>query len=253
MSVKQASNPSCIHYCNCKKPLFGNLAKPEISTKADHRLETNHKGFTSTCQANGVWGFDNHAFVWSIPFTFDTDFSSSEEDEQRDEGLSATTDDDDKCKRQPPQIGQGSALRPRRSSESSRSHNPPPAVECAAPGHSLASFCLLFAAVGLYVVVRFAESISSLGEMRTRSQASALIRRCPVTAVSGIRTCGCRYPILHLCHSAPTDQQSNFTQARSEGGDADAGMRIYASTKTRSCLKWLEGWWSGGGRDGLKN
>lgn len=109
-------------------------------------------------------------------------------------------------------------------------------------------FCLLFTGVLLYVVMRFAVSISSLEEMRTRSQASSLIRRCPVTAVSGIRTCGCRYPILHLCHSALTDQQSNFTQARSEGGSADAGMRIYASTKTRSCLKWLEGWWSGGRR-----
>lgn len=200
-----------------------------------------------------MWESDNHKLVWSITFTCDTNSSSSEEDEQRDAGPAATTDDDDKCKRQPLQIGQGSTLRPRHSSKSSRSHNPPHAVECTAPGHRLARFCLLFAAVGLYVVMRFAESISSLGEMRTRSQASALIRRCPVTAVSGIRTCGCRYPILHLCHSAPTDQQSNFTQARSEGGNADAGMRIYASTKTRSCLKWLEGWWSGGGRDGLKN
>lgn len=84
------------------------------------------------------------------------------------------------------------------------------------------------------------------------SQASSVIRRRPATAVSGIWTCGCRYPILHLCHSAPTDQQSNFTQARSEGGDADAGMRIYASTKTRSCLKWLEGWWSAGTRRGWR-
>lgn len=93
--------------------------------------------------------------------------------------------------------------------------------------------------------MRFAESISSLEEMSTRSQASSVIPWCPVTAVSGIRACGCRYLILHLCHSAPTVQQSNFTHAHSEGGNADAGMRIYASTKTRSCLKWLEGWWSG--------
>lgn len=106
--------------------------------------------------------------------------------------------------------------------------------------------CLLGSSVFLCVVMIFAKSIPSLEEMRTRSQASSVIRWCPVTAVPGNRTCGCRYPILHLCHSVPTDQQSNFTQARSEGGNADAGMRIYASTKTRSCLKWLEGWWSEG-------
>lgn len=112
------------------------------------------------------------------------------------------------------------------------------------PDESLVCFCLLSRDVLLYVVMRFAASISSLEEMRTRSQASSVIPWCPVTAVSSIRACGCRYPILHLCHSAPTDQQSNFTQARSEGGNADTGMRIYASTKTSSCLKWLEGWWS---------
>lgn len=50
----------------------------------------------------------------------------------------------------------------------------------------------------------------------SRSQASSVIRQCPVTAVSGVRTCGRRYPILNLCHSAPTDQQSNFTQVRSD-------------------------------------
>lgn len=92
------------------------------------------------------------------------------------------------------------------------------------PDHSLVCFCLLFAGVFLYAVMRFTESISSLEETRTRSQASSVIPWCPVTAVSGIRACGCRYPILHLCHSKPADQQSNFTQARSEGGTADAGM-----------------------------
>lgn len=91
----------------------------------------------------------------------------------------------------------------------------------------------------IYVVVRFAESLSSFEKMRTRSQASSVIPWCPVTAVYSFRACSCRYPILHLCHSVPMDQQSNFTQARSEGGNADAEMRIYASTKT-SCLKRLE-------------
>lgn len=142
-------------------------------------------------------------------------------------------------RRQPLQIARGSTLTPWHLSESSKSDNLPHAVECNVPDESLVCFCLSFSSIFLYVVMRVAASISSLEAMRTRSQASSVIPWCPVTAVSGIRACGCRYPILHLCHSAPTDQQSNFTQARSEGGNADAGMRIYASTKTSSCLKWL--------------
>lgn len=110
-------------------------------------------------------------------------------------------------------------------------------------------FCLLFSSVFLFVVLRFTESISSPKEMRPGSQPSTVLPRCPVTAVSSIRASGCCYPMLHLCHSAPLDKQSNFTQVRSEGGNADAEMRIYASTKTRSCLKWLEGWWSWGWRE----
>lgn len=90
-----------------------------------------------------------------------------------------------------------------------------------------------------YVVVRFAKSFAILKKTGTGSQASYLIPRCPVTAVSAIGACGCRYPTLHLCHSAPMDQQSNFTQARSEGGNADVGMRIYASGKTRHYWKRL--------------
>lgn len=101
-----------------------------------------------------------------------------------------------------------------------------------------------YSSVSLFLVqqhspfaMRFAETISSPEKTGTRSQASSLILLCPVTAVSTIRARGCRYPILHLCHSKPTDQQSNFTQARSKEGNADVGMRIYASTKTRSYFK----------------
>lgn len=104
-----------------------------------------------------------------------------------------------------------------------------------------------------YVVVRFAESFSILKEMGTGSQASSLIPWCPVTAVFAIGACGCRYPILHLCHSAPTDQQSNFTQACSEGGNADVGRRIYASGKTRSYLTRLEAWCTKGIKNSNKN
>lgn len=103
------------------------------------------------------------------------------------------------------------------------------------------SVCLLFSSLLLYVVVRFAQSVWIVEGLRTTSQAPSVIRRCPVTAVFHIRTCGRQYPILHLCHSEPTDQQSNFTQARSEGGNADAGMTIYASTKTRSMFEVAEG------------
>lgn len=139
-------------------------------------------------------------------------------------------------------------------SESSKPDSLPHAGEDNMPDRSLVCFCLLFSGVSLYVVMRFAESISSLVEMRSGCQASSVIPWCPVTAVSSIRACGCHYPILHLCHSAPTDQQSNFTQACSEGGNADARMRIFASTKTRSCLKCLEGWWmEEEGSEGPKN
>lgn len=141
-------------------------------------------------------------------------------------------------RRQAHQITQGSTMTSWNHSKSSNLHM----LQSALGLTAVPCVCLSFGCVLLYVVMRFAESISSLEEMSTRSQASSVIPWCPVTAVSGIRACGCRYPILHLCHSAPTDQQSNFTHAHSEGGNADAGMRIYASTKTRSCLKWLEGW-----------
>lgn len=150
-------------------------------------------------------------------------------------------------RRQPLQIAQGSTVTSWHLSESGKSDSLEHAGQRDVPDHSLVCFCLLFSAVFLYVVMRFTESIYSLEEMRTGSQASSVIPRSPVTAVSGIRACGCRYPILHLCHSKPTDQQSNFTQARSEGGIADAGVGIYASTKTRSCLKSQKGWWTGGG------
>lgn len=89
--------------------------------------------------------------------------------------------------------------------------------------------------------MRFTESIYSLEEMRTGSQASSVIPRCPVTAVSGIRACGCRYPILHLCHSKPTDQQSNFTQARSEGGIADAGVGDLCLNKDKKLFEVAKG------------
>lgn len=150
-------------------------------------------------------------------------------------------------RRQPPSRP-GSTMTLWHFSESSKSDKPPHAVWRTTPDRSLSLFCLLFGSVPFYVVERFALSISSLQETETRSQASSVIPQCPVTAVSGVRTCGCRYPILNLCHSAPTDQQSNFTQARSDWGNADAGMRIYASTKSRKCLKWLEGCWSWGKR-----
>lgn len=106
-------------------------------------------------------------------------------------------------------------------------------------------FQAFFHGVLLYAVMRIAESIIGLEEMGTRSQASTLIPWCSVTAVSASGACGCRYPILHLCNSAPTDQQSNFTQVCSEGGNACVGMRIYAS-KTRSYLKKLREWWTEG-------
>lgn len=150
-------------------------------------------------------------------------------------------------RRQPP-LRLGSTMTFWHFSKLSKSDKPPHAVSRTTPDRSLSLFCLLFGSVLFYVVERFALSISSLREMKTRSQASSVIPQCPVTAVSGVRTCGCRYPILNLCHSAPTDQQSNFTQARSDWGNADAGMRIYASTKSRRCLKWLEGCWSWGKR-----
>lgn len=216
---------------------------------------TSDKLFTSTFQASRGWVCDDHRLnmceeslspLTQISHPLMRKFGSEMRQWQRWQMIMVN------LRRQPLRIAQGSTMTSWHFSKSRKSDNLLHAVKCSAPDHSLA--CLLFSGVLLYVVMRFAESVSSLEGMRTRSQESSVIRRCPVTAVSSIRTCGCRYPILHLCHSAPTDQQSNFTQARSEGGNADAGMRIYAPTKTRSCLKWLEGWRSGGrGRDGLKN
>lgn len=77
----------------------------------------------------------------------------------------------------------------------------------------------------------------SLEEIWPTSQVSSLILGCPETAVSPIRAHVRRYPILHLCHSQPADQQSNFTQACTEAAAADVGMRIFLSTRTRRYLK----------------
>lgn len=56
----------------------------------------------------------------------------------------------------------------------------------------------------------------SASETKTRSAASPVISQHPVTAGSAFRTSP--YPILHLFRSAPTYQQSNFTQAGSDWG-----------------------------------
>lgn len=166
---------------------------------------------------------------------------------KRHAAVKTLPNDNREARRRPP-LRLGSTLTFWHLNESSKSDKPPHAVQRATPTAALRFSVCCSAVLFFYVVERFALSISSVREMKTRSQASSVIPQCPVTAVSGVRTCGCRYPILNLCHSAPTDQQSNFTQARSDWGNADAGMRIYASTKSRRCLKWLEGWWSWGKR-----
>lgn len=81
-------------------------------------------------------------------------------------------------------------------SESSKSDPSPHAVQSNMPGHRIVCFCLFCNGVLLYVVKRFAESSSSLEEMKTRSQASSVIRQCPVTAVSGVGYM--RLPLSHI-------------------------------------------------------
>lgn len=140
---------------------------------------------------------------------------------------------------QPLQIALGSTTTFWHFRKSSKSDKSPPAVQRAVLDRSIARLCLLSGVVVLYVVKRFSERITNFEKMKTTSQASPLISRCPVTAVFAFGTRP--YPILHLCHSAPTDQQSNFTQVRSDWGDTETGMRIYASTKTRSFFEVARG------------
>lgn len=77
-----------------------------------------------------------------------------------------------------------------------------------------------------------------LESWRDLAHESSVISDPPVSPNSclPIRAHARRYPILHLCHSQPADQQSNFTQACTEA--AHVGMRIFLSTRTRRYLKY---------------
>lgn len=175
---------------------------------------------------------------------FDTELQTYDvEIEEWGAAVAAMTNDNGKSKMTGTLNCQGSTMTSWHLSKSSKSDNLPHAVEFNLPDHN----SMFLFVVQLCFPFRCCE-ICCPEEMRTKSQASTVIPQCPVTVVSSIWASGCCYPMLHLRHSAPLDKQSNFTQVRSEGGNADAEMRICASTKTRSCSKWLERRWSWGWR-----
>lgn len=117
-------------------------------------------------------------------------------------------------RRHPLSITPGSTTTLWHSGESSKANNSA-TLQSAMLDRVAVRFCLRSAPSSV-MLSRDLLNIFSLRETKTRSQASSVISQRPVTAGCAFGTSP--YPILHLFHSAPTDQQSNFTQAGSDWG-----------------------------------